>query len=134
MRALFFILISIVTAACATTTPKEEAPQPLSYEDEIRQAANVMAAQTHLVLRYNPVTCGCPAFELQIGSRWVRVALEQLKKPDSAAAKLMSKAISANKKGHVGHYKIKGELDDSLNRCAGRAIYLSVAILEPSPK
>ena len=123
----------LVLNACATysTTQDKEAP-PLSYEDELRQAAKVMATQTHLVVRYNPVKCSCPPFELQIGSRWVRVAFEKSKVPNSAASKLNIKAAKETKQGGIEHYNIQGELDDSINRCAGRSIYLSVAIAEAS--
>jgi hypothetical protein len=100
----------------------------MSYKEEVRQAAKVTAAQTHLVLRYNPVACACPPFELQVGSRWVRVALEGVKEVESAAGKLAAKAAADNKRGSISHYKIKGELDDKLRRCAGRAIYMLLAV------
>lgn len=133
MKLLLALSTLLVLNACATySTPQNKDAPPLSYEDELRQAAKVMATQAHLVVRYNPVKCSCPPFELQIGSRWVRVAFEKSKVPDSAAEKLNTKAAQETKDGGIGHYKIKGELDDSINRCAGRSIYLSVAMAEAS--
>jgi hypothetical protein len=133
MKFMLAVSTLLVLNSCATysTTQDKEAP-PLSYEDELRQAAKVMATQAHLVVRYNPVKCSCPPFEIQIGSRWVRVAFEKSKVPNSAAAKLNTKAAKETKQGAIEHYKVKGELDDSINRCAGRSVYLSVAISEPS--
>ena len=100
----------------------------MSYKDEIQQAVIVTAAQSQVVLRHNPVGCTCPEFEVQVGSRWVRVSLDDADEPETAASALVTKARTASKTGKVDHYRVVGELDTSLEVCAQGTLYLTMAV------
>jgi hypothetical protein len=128
---------------CATTSPDEPAPAPPAptYEEEITRASQAVA-EKNKVLRYNPVKCNCPPFEVHLGPRWVRVVLENLASPDSVAAGLLKTAQRDLKKDQLIHYDVIGDLSTSPEYCGQGALFLTLSVdalaakkpeLEPRP-
>lgn len=124
------ILVSLLLG-CGTGEVREPAPPPgpLPYADELRQSAEVAAQQPQLTLRYNPVQCACPPFEVQVGPRWVRVVLESVTDPATPAGQLLARARADLDQRKVSHYAVKGELDPKPRKCAQGAYCLTLSVL-----
>ena len=120
------LALSLLVMACATVAPPPpDAPRTAeSYEAEVINAAEVAAAEPEIVVRYNPVRCSCPPFEVQLGARWVRVKLAQMSEPASLAATLLKKAKQARQARQIPHYPVRGQLGTSTYRCSQGAVYL----------
>ncbi len=129
MRAAVSIWLGLLAVGCATDGPQKAPPPPKTWVEEVERAAKVAAAQPTLVLRYNPVTCSCPPFEVQIGSRWARALVDDLDKPGSPASLLLERAIAERKARRVGQYTIKGKLNPSSQPCGQGAVYLTVSVV-----
>ena len=128
LRQMLLLLIGSAVVSCASTTTETRVDEPLSYEEQIRNAASVAADQPQVFVRYNPATCECPAFEVKMGSRWVRVALNDINEPDSEAFKLSFRAKQDMEANKVPHYGVKGELGTSTRRCAQDTLYLDLSV------
>lgn len=118
--------VVLILPACATVAPTaRDAPRTAeSYEAEVINAAEVAAAEPEVVVRYNPVRCSCPPFEVQLGARWVRVKLAQMSEPGSLAASLLKNAQRALDAGKIQHFPLRGQLGTSTYRCSQGAVYL----------
>lgn len=82
-------------------------------------------------LRYNPVDCDCPPFEVRIGERWVRVLPTANEDPESAIAELLVRARADWQDGNIETYEIPLELDSSSARfCGNGTPYFEVELLE----
>lgn len=82
-------------------------------------------------LRYNPIDCDCPPFEVRAGERWVRVALPESEDPESASAALAGKAKEDRESDDLITYRVPLELDSSSARfCANGTPYFDVELVE----
>lgn len=123
--------VALVLARCAGPELREEPPPApaASFAEELRKAAEVTAQKPALVVRYNPVQCNCPGFEVQVGPRWVRVAIDGTKDATSPAARLLARAKADHGEDKVVQYTVAGELDPSPERCAQGAYYLTLSLV-----
>lgn len=118
-----------LACACATTggdPPAAEPPPP--FEEQVENAARVARDQPALVVRYNPVQCPCPAFEVQLGARWIRLQVEGTDVADSPAAALEARGIRDRAADRVAHYEVRGDLSTSARRCAQGALFLTLLV------
>ncbi len=126
-------LLGSLLLACGTTRAKKGVPpKPVPYHEEVRQAARLSAEQPGHVVRYNPVKCNCPHFEVQLGARWIRLQLEGDKVVDSPAARLLGRAEKDFAAGNLQRYPVIGDLSTSLNRCGQGALFLTLSVAEGS--
>ncbi|MFT7622694.1 MAG: hypothetical protein ACI9WU_001869 [Myxococcota bacterium] len=130
------LTLGLALVACSAANPRPADPPPdLPLEDEVVNAARVAAEQPELVVRYNPVRCSCPPFEIQLGARWVRLHIEGLQEPDgpapdSPAGKLLATASADLQAGAVRHYRVAGDLGQSPSKCGQGALFLSLSLAE----
>ncbi len=123
------VLIALGALSCGgTQIKKDQLIQPVPFEQAVRQAAQVAAEQKALVVRYNPVTCNCPDFEIQLGARWVRLDLEGADVEESAAGKLVIKARADVANGVLRRYPVQGDLSTTPRRCAQGALFLTLSV------
>ena len=122
------LLIALMLLGCASAPAKKKPPQDMTYKEAIRRAVAITAAQSQMVVRYNPVRCSCPPFEVQVGSRWVRLALDDVEVAESTAAQLNTRARGDADAKAVNHYRVTGDLDTSLSRCAQGTLYLTLSV------
>ncbi len=66
-------LVGILLTACSGETVARVQPNPVRHDYEQRLLA--VDTKVPLTLRFNPAPCNCPAFELQLGERWLRAEL-----------------------------------------------------------
>ena len=127
----YAVPVLLLLAGCGKGELREGTPPPtpVPFADELRQAAEVAAQQPQLVLRYNPVQCACPAFEVQVGPHWVRVELEGAADPLSPAGQLLARAKADLDQRQVPHYAVKGELDPKPRKCAQGAYCLTLSVV-----
>ena len=114
-------------SSCATTQPDAPPPPAATYEEEVTRASRAIADQKKK-LRYNPVQCTCPAFEVELGPRWVRVAIEGLDDIDSLAAGLKTRAVGDHRSDRLEYYEVLGDLSTSPEYCGQGALYLRLSI------
>jgi hypothetical protein len=67
------LLLTLLAGACAA--PQDRTPSLLT------ELLPALEAPGGAVVRYNPVDCGCPHFELRTDGRWVRARI--LEDPDN---------------------------------------------------
>ncbi len=130
-RLSLAVLLGSLAFGCSTsniTSASSSAATTLTVEEEIGRAAKMASGQPHLVTRYNPSRCQCPAFEVQLGPRWVRLEIAGSDSPGTPAAKLLSRALADFDAGKIPHYRFKGELSSTVRRCAQGAYFLSASI------
>ena len=123
-------LITTITA-CATTSASQPKTVSNPLEDAIQRDLARAGDQTKHVLRHNPVTCRCPAFELEVGARWVRVALSEIDEPESLAQSLQKQAEQDTKESRLQNYTVYGSLLDTIQRCGQGAPYLTLSLEAP---
>jgi hypothetical protein len=89
-----------------------------------------------LPLRYNPVTCGCPPWEAEIGGAWVRASLEPVSDAAiEAVSDLAQRAEADAEAGAVTRYAIQAEADDVVYFCPGtRTLMVRVVPEAPLPE
>ena len=124
------LLLALALSACGRPPQKlEEPPKPKDDVEELSQAAQARKGQPHFTARYNPVRCNCPAFEVQLGSRWARLMLEGEQDPTTPAGKLAEHAKADLELGRLPHYRVRGELSTSPRRCGQGALYLTGSVV-----
>ena len=123
LAALLFV------AACGTTSPppKEAEPPPATYEEEVSRAAKAVS-ELEKIVRYNPVNCSCPAFEVLLGQRWVRVQVDGADDPTSVAGVFRARAKRDLANDKLERYSVVGDLSASGDYCAQGALYLSLSV------
>ena len=112
-------------AAVPTKTP------PSGLEEAIEQDLARSGDEGRYVLRHNPVVCNCPPFELELGARWVRVALSDATLVGSPAARLQAQAKADTTEGLLKSYPVDGTLSSDLLRCGQGAPYLTLTLDTP---
>ena len=130
MHTTQYLLLSLIMAlaACSHTTATAPKTVANSLEDAIQKDLARAGDQPKHVLRHNPVLCRCPPFELELGARWVRVALTEIDVPDSPAFKLHATALEDTKKQRLVTYPVHGSLLSTIQRCGQGAPYLTFTI------
>ena len=131
MKRLLLSGLITVIASCAHTETSAPETKPNSLEDAIQRDLARAGDQTKHVLRYNPVTCRCPSFELEVGARWVRVDLAEMKVPESLASVLHAKAKQDTAEKRLKTYLVYGSLSDTIQRCGQGAPYLTLNLESP---
>lgn len=119
----------VLLGACsANRTPTGQPAEPETYDEEVRTLAGQASDSPLKVIRFNPVSCQCPPFEIQLGARWVRLLVNGTEEPQSPAGLLATEAAADLAAGRIEHYRVEGELSTSPQRCAQGALYLTLAL------
>lgn|GEM_PF-3173812 len=121
-------IVLVLSLGCGSNKAVVEMQTTRTIQEELETAADALSEAGTLVLRYNPCICACPAFELQIGQRWVRAGLEGEDEPDSPAAKLAIQARTDHLNGNLEHYRVRGDVNSKLQPCDKGAIYMLVSV------
>ena len=74
MKLKYFITLAVISMAACARAPVEPT-EPPTREELQNQAVEESPTKHVYRARYNPPLCPCPAFEVAVGDRWVRVAL-----------------------------------------------------------
>lgn len=123
------LLVLLLLTACSAAPVEGPSPPTLAgQEANLSTAAQVAAGRGQLVIRFNPVRCSCPPFEIQLGARWVRVRLEQMDAEGSPASLLAARAKIDLNDGKLSHYPVRGDLSTSPEICAQGTFYLTLSI------
>ena len=128
LRRGVVVIVWILGVSCGSSHSAVKPPSPPNIFEELDQAATAQSETGQVVLRYNPCICGCPAFELQIGKRWVRAGLEGEDDPESPAAKFAVQARTDHQNGVLSHYRVRGEVNPTPQPCDKGAIYMLVSV------
>lgn len=100
-------------SGCASAPPD----QPGS-EGSLDALALALAAERPdelLVLRYNPVECDCPPWELQVGARWVRASVHgSSDEGESAFGAIEARGRRDLARGTDAVYRVRGEVAERL--------------------
>ncbi len=135
--ALFTLSVGCATlltlsVGCATAgMDGPPVPTPVeagSLEDQIEAAARAASEGPTQTVRYNPVKCTCPPFEVQLGLRWVRVELESADDPESLASRLTLRAKEELDNDPPPVYVVTGDLTTSARRCGSGTLYLVLGV------
>lgn len=126
--AIVFLWLSACSppAAVPTKTPHS------GLEEAIEQDLARSGDEGRYVLRHNPVVCNCPPFELELGARWVRVALTDAMLVGSPAARLQAQATVDTTNGLLTSYPVQGTLSTDISRCGQGAPYLTLTLETPT--
>jgi hypothetical protein len=116
--AVPLLLCSILVAACAA--PQDRTPSLLA------EVLPALETQEGSLVRYNPVDCGCPHFELRTQGRWIRIRI--LEDPDRP---LVDRLIKAGEElsavGRPALFRLPLELaSKSVFRCASGVPFLEL--------
>ncbi len=117
------LLLGCATAPDAAPVKDPPPQEALTHEESLRRVLSATADQETKVLRYSPVKCACPAFEVRIGLRWLRVELDGLDDPASLASRLLTVARNDDEGGHPREYLTRGDLATSLKRCGPGTLF-----------
>lgn len=93
--------------AVRRTTPP---PSAQAFAERVAQLVEGHAADAPWALRYNPVRCACPPWEVRLGDAWVRCAVEP---GDDEAARVLAAARPG------ASLQVIGTAHDELVRCPG---------------
>jgi hypothetical protein len=73
-------------------------------------------------VRANPVGCGCPAFEVEIGGRWLRAAVIE---GESLAIEALVAGVEVTPRAV---FRVEGELGGELLACGRAALYVTLEV------
>jgi len=90
---------------CASVTDYQRSTPALA---ELAEALQQEAAEESHMIRWNPVNCDCPEWELQLRDRWLRTEIQ-----------MDDEALTLELEGGRDHAKVevKGSLSPSPYRC-----------------
>jgi hypothetical protein len=118
----------LLLAATLPSCPKPEATE-VRMTDLVRVLKERSAGEAPVPLRYNPVECGCPPFELKAGGRWVRVKVVKSAVPDLPPGKFESRCAEDLKQGDARRYGIGFSLASAGPKfCANGTPYFLIAL------
>lgn len=70
-----YVAVGLLSLSSGCSAPRAPTPPKFAVKDGLEAALAQLPADAPLALRYNPAPCDCPAFELQVGSAWLRADL-----------------------------------------------------------
>ncbi|MCB9738049.1 MAG: hypothetical protein H6747_02200 [Deltaproteobacteria bacterium] len=70
-----FVAVGLLTLLLGCSAPRAPSSPKYAVKDGLEAALAQLPADAPLTLRYNPAPCDCPAFELQLGTGWLRAEL-----------------------------------------------------------
>lgn len=88
-----------------------------------QRVADAQKATSHRV-RYNPVPCGCPPFEVKLGGIWQRVAFDVPPDGDEPPTLAVRKVLTDGVPGAL--YDVDGSLEEALATCGSGVIYVTI--------
>jgi hypothetical protein len=114
----------LLLAGCAHEDPVRERLKALNRE--IREAADAGS----LALRCNPVGCDCPAFEVRVGERWVRVEVVDSADPERPIEALRE-GCAAGGEGIPGVLSVPVVVESKAKQCGNGTTYFEVSLAVP---
>lgn len=115
-----WLALSLVSLlSCGGARP--EVATERSRQDLIRLAVKSDPGRTAFRARYNPPVCPCPAFEIEVGGRWIRVRMIDID-PDVPLAARLARAVDEGASAAIGDqsfiYVIGDPDPDDITACA----------------
>jgi hypothetical protein len=122
------LLSALVATSCVTATPPLPADPLKAYVGEVQSSLQLAAEETTVMIRYNPVSCNCPPFEIQLGARWVRLEVRGTREEGSSAAAFLAQARADLETGHFKSYTVSGELATNTGICGQGTIHATFSL------
>ena len=124
---------ALIFVGGCVTAPVEGPPAPViqepgSLEEQVENAAQLASEAPVQVVRYNPVKCACPMFEVRLGDRWVRVHVDGVDDPESLGGRLLQRAKNEADHEPPPIYSVTGDLSTSARRCGQGTLCLSLGV------
>ncbi len=120
-------------SAIATTLVLASCSQPDARQSQLSALAKELSQQFELgptPLRYNPVDCDCPPFEVKSSKGWIRVRFSDSQQVPDELLPLLEVAKEDLAQGGLSIYPRTLDLDSSTPRfCANGTPYFSVELL-----
>lgn len=114
---------ALVTAAAAACPSGGGAAAPAaadrSYAVALEARLEVTQEEPRLLVRINPVPCGCPPLEVLLDGTWYRAVVQA----DPDAVELRSALASGDR---TRTWEVAGSLSSDLRRCGRGAVYLTI--------
>ncbi|MCA9515604.1 MAG: hypothetical protein KC635_11730 [Myxococcales bacterium] len=128
----------LLMTGCASTPAAEEASGPpvMGYLERVKaRVAAAQASPTHRI-RFNPVVCDCPPYEVELEGVWQRVAFTNGDPQDPAVLLLEAAAQESQRRGTHAVWTVAGSLEDATMTCARGAIVVgfTIDVFEPEPE
>jgi hypothetical protein len=122
-RRLLGALVALIAGCASNGAAVGPAPPPLTPVEELRAVLEAASSSLWYELRYNPVPCDCPPYELRLGDSWVRVALRPpFEEEQGPTAALLARSSADLADERLAHYAVFGGLDDGVQRCETNAL------------
>lgn len=136
--SLIFVLAVASSAACGGVTVREEIdPTATARErcqrrvgdalEQARQAEEELDAVTFR-LRYNPVECDCPGWEIELRGDWTRIAL--VTDSEELTQALLERATADEQAGAFAIYAVVGGLGHDWTTASTGMRYRTLHIIE----
>ncbi len=113
-------LAAAVLAGCPARTRPEAGPARDDYRGLLAARLSQIEASGVFRVRANPVGCGCPPLEVEVGGVWMRVAVTE---GEPGVLEALSAALEATPRAV---FLIEGELGRELVGCGRAALYVEL--------
>lgn len=117
--AIALWLSAMTVTACATQSQRALPPD---FAARVTARISAAADQPTQTLRYNPIPCNCPAFEVQLEGHWHRVAFDA---PADSPLMLALKAATEQDDAQQRRFSLSGSFGSDLDTCAKGVIFVS---------
>jgi hypothetical protein len=107
-------------AACAGGAAPRPGPARGDYRGILEARLAGVEPSGRFRLRANPVDCACPAFEVEVGGRWLRAAVVE------GEREVLLALMEAFEEAPDAVYLLDGELGGELLPCGKAALYVEV--------
>lgn len=135
-RAAAFALAAVLAAGlgCASA-PAPTGPPIMSYLERVKARVLVARASPTQRIRFNPVACDCPPYELELDGVWQRAAFANTDLQAPAVLSLEEAALDSQKRGTLPVWTVAGTLEDTYQTCARGALVVgfTLEVFEPPP-
>lgn len=118
---VLFWLLAGLSLGCSARVPQ-------SLEKARARRFSELASSQSVLVRHNPVSCSCPAFEVQVDDGWLRVDIVASRHPDFPVEELPVRLDASGGSGQM----LRLELETNrLFRCPNGSPYLQVTLEKP---
>jgi len=116
-------MVLMLLGACTRPDPYQQRLDLLS------DALEITLEEPHAHLRFNPAPCQCPAFELEAGGRWLRVAIVETESPAPTLEEFAARCETDLARDAATSYLVTASLDSSVPLfCPNGTPYFRIAL------
>ena len=129
LRALIAVVAQWACVSWGCASPRSALRAEATYVGKVEARVKAAQEEARFVLRHNPAAaCGCPPFELKLGTQWQRVEIigGEADDPTVLALAEISEQPPAVGQRDRRVFGVEGQLEERVALCGRGGLYVSL--------